>query len=544
MAVDVEIIGNGAFAGSRSSVGTYSVQEESTPVDASDSSGGIGQITFAAIDSPDRFGSVLLLNDEVNLTDGDRGLVKGKINSLTGNDGLLNVSADSLLGNFVGYRRAEWVNGTLEQVLTYYFGLAGITGGFGIDASLANLPVTAMGWVGDVWIKLKELLVVYGAEIAVVRGQILVRPVRGRRALEVNNSTVSWNAANADLTETIEVAYYNTAPVQGGLVYPVGGWTDDVDVYSVDAGESKTINIPVDAWITELSQPVAQDYVASNSTDNVYAVAGNDGFPITAAQWKATGGSLKVAIGEDGQSIDLMLVGATGASEKYAPYRIAVSAGSGDYYSSLRIHGTGVLFNRKTVTVPTGAGSAANSGSSATVDNIFIRTEGQARDAAAAVAGRYSSPSRTISVSKADINKPGSSNNSYDYITFAEYDSYLAANSISTFADFDAFYAGDTFSDLDEYWYSQVEDSFDFQVFGNAPGARVQWRRNMYRIRSVTITESRVEYTAEADTTFNDFDALTSGMTFAEFDALFADKTFSDFALAPLVNVKPEYDRE
>ena len=65
----------------------------------------------------------------------------------------------------------------------------------------------------------------------------------------------------------------------------------------------------------------------------------------------------------------------------------------------------------------------------------------------------------------------------------------------------------------------------------------------MYRIRSATTTASGVDYTAEADTTFGDFDDSATGMTFADFDAMYAGLTFNDFALIPLANVKPEYDR-
>lgn len=542
MAVEVEITGNGTFAGAKSNIGPYTVLEESTPVEASDSSGGVGTISFSAVDDSSRFGSVLLLNDEVTLTDGDRGKVIGKINSLAGNDGILTVTANSRLSALVGTRTADWVSGTLEEVVTYYLGLSGITMGIAVDAAIASIPVQAIGWTADVWTKMKELLVAHGAEITLIKGDIVVRPIRGRAALEINNVNESWNVSNTDLAEYIEVAYYNTVIKTSELVYPVGGWNEDVEIYTVDAGETKTINIPVDVYLSDLVQPVVQDFVDKDETDAVYAVAGNDGFPITAAQWNATGGALSVAVGEDGKSIDVTLHGADGPSAKYAPYRIAMSSGSGNYYSALRIVGTGAAYERMIVRLPTGAGSLANTEVGITVDNIFVNTYGEAMDVAADVAGRFASPLRTITINKVDINKPGSSDNNYNWVTFGQNDDYLASIDVVTFEDFDAEFAGQTFGDYDEFWYTQVENDFDFQAFGNGAGARLQWRRSMYRVRSVTTTESSVNYTAEADTTFGDFDATTEGMTFEEFDALFEGKTFSDFALAPLVNTKPQYD--
>lgn len=542
MAVDVTITGNGRFSGARSNIGSYSVTEEATPVLASDSSGGVGSITFNAVDDPSRFGSMLLMNDEVTLEDGDRGLVVGLINSLNSNNRMLSVTADSRLGKLVGERRAEMAFGTFENAIIYYLGLAGITTDIAVDESLRENVVFAPGFVGDLWVKIKELLVVNHAEITVVRGNIVVRPIRSRRAMEINNVSESWSISNGELSETVEVAYYNPSLMINGPIYPAGGWNEEVPIYTVDAGEIQEINIPIDGWVTSLVQPVPMDYVSKNETASVYSITGSDGKPITATQWTATGGSLTVKPGEDGKSIDVTLVGATGASEKLAPFRVAMSSGDSNTYSSLRLRGSGMIYDRKTVVVYTGAGPQANSDSAPTVDNIYVRTIEEAYSIAAEVAGSYSSPVRTLNISKADINKPGSSDNSYNYVTFGQNDEHFEDLNLVTFADFDAYYAGKPFSFFDNYWYEQVEDNFDFQVFGNASGARIQFRRAMYRIRSVTTTENSVDYTAEADTTFGDFDKTTEGMTFAQFDAAFIGTTFTDFSLAPLLNTDPEYD--
>ena len=548
MAIEVEIVGNGRYAGAKSNVSAYTVSEESTPAELSDSTGGTGQITFSAVEDPSRLGSTLLLNDTVKLTDGDRGNTEGKINSITGNDRILTVTADSRLGRLVVDKTAVGVNDTFANVMTYYLSLGGITTGIAIDASLSAIPVVAQGWQGDLWTKIKELCVTYGAEISLVKGNVTVRPVRQRRALEINNISESWTVSNTDIAKEVEIYYYNTEYKTNALVYPAGGWNEDVTVYTVDARQTLEANIPVDVSITSITQPTPQVFVSTTETASVYAVAGNDGIPIQPAQWVADGGELSVTIGADGKSIDLKIVGAGGATAKYAPYRIGVSSGPSNYYSSLRINGTGVFFKQESIKAPTGADASTTARDvGVTVDNYFVATKSQAQSLALDVASRWASPIRTISITKATINKPGETSQSYNYATFGDFDAYAASNGISTFANFDTVWAGKTFAEFDAYWYSLVQNQFDYQVFGNANGARVQWRRAMYRIRTATVTESGVEYTAEADTTFADFDASVAygnaGMTFADFDALYNGMTFEDFALVPLPYVKPEYEK-
>lgn len=547
MAVEVEIVGNGQFAGAKANITEYSVTEDSTPVEASDSSGGTGQITFGAIDDPSMFGSVLLLNDTVKLTDGDRGDTQGTINTLTSNDRVLTVTADSRLGRLVVDKQADPVNDTFANVIAYYLSLGGIVDDIAIDNSLSAIPVIAQGWEGDLWTKIKELLVTVGAEISLVRGNVVIRPVRERRAMEINNVSESWTVGNIDLAQEVEINYYDSEWKDNALVYPPGGWNEDVSIYTVDAGQTVEVNIPVDVSITNITQPTVQLFVSrEHASSSVYAVAGNDGIPIQPAQWTADGGSLTVAIGEDGKSLDVTIVGASGDSARYAPFRIAVSAGPSDYYSSLRVVGDGLHYTQSTLTVPTSVDEGSTSRDvGVTVDNIFVKDINQAWDIALDVTGKWSAPQRTLNITKADINRPGETQQSFDYATFEDFDAYAVDEGFTTFGSFDTAWSGQTFEDFDNYWYDLVADQFEFQVFGNANGARIQFRRAMYRIRSVSITPDGVSYMAEADTTFSDFDEsadMTPGMTFGDFDASYDGLTFADFALIPLPNVLPEYE--
>lgn len=542
MAITVKVSGSGTFGGAESNLSSYSVTEESTPVAATDTSGAVGGLSFSAVDNPARLGSVLLFDSEVELTDGDRGTVPGIIDGLDSNDGLMSVSAVSRLNTLVTEKTAQYVNGTFDTAIRYYLSLGGVVDDVAVDASLSSIPIIAPGWKGDVWTKVKELCLTVGAEIAVLKGDVVVRPVRGRRALEINNSKVSWSIAKGSVAREIEVFYYDSQFLSNQMVYPYGGWNEDVAIYSVDAGETTKVNIPVDVSLSSITSPTPVDSVSrTHSTSSVYAVAGNDGHAIPAAMWTAYGGRLTARIGEDGQSIDLEITGASGDIQKYAPFRIAMSSGSSTYYSSLRIMGTGVGFDKQSVKVATGVDpDEIARDSTVSIDLPFIRTQADAFNVALDATAKWSAPDRTISIIKTDIRRPGETKEKYNYATFADFDELYDGQ---TFEDFDASFAGSTFNDFDQFWYGLVADDFDFQAFGNVGGSRLQHRRSMYRIRTATITESSVNFSAEADTTFGDFDTSAAGMTFSDFDTMYEGLSFAEFGLVPLANVEDQYDR-
>lgn len=546
MAVEIEVTGNGVYAGAKSAIESYSVSEESGPIEASDSSGGVGQVKFGAVEDPRRLGSTLLLNDQVTLTDGDRGLTVGVISDVTGSNGFIDVTGTSLLGRLVIYKKVGPVHDTFPNVVRYYLSLGGITDNVAVDASFNGITVNARAWEGDLWTKIKELCVTYGAELTLLRGAPAVRPVRQRRALEINNASESWTISNRDVAKYVEVNYYNSQYKVNSIVYPKNGWSEDLPIYTVNAGELLQVNIPIDVSVETITQPDHYDTVPRGymGPSSAYSTVGAEGEVLPPGFWKSSGGSITATIGADGKSIDVAIlapdIGTTAAL--YSPFRIASrDAVTGEFYNTLRIIGTGVHFDKQSVIVPTGADETLTSEDiGTTVDNYFISTESQARSLALDVSAKWARPTRTLKVTKASINKPGETQTSYDYATFAQFDAYAGS---ATFANFDSTWAGQTFGDFDNYWYQGVQNSFDYQVFGNAAGARVAWRRAMFRIRSVDIGPAEVSYTAEEDTTVGDFDASAAGMTIGNFDTSFAGLTFGDFALVPLPNVLPELDR-
>lgn len=535
MVIRLDVTGNGKFAGHSTNIQSYSVQEDSTPVSPADSSGGTGTVNITVAEDDSSDGSILLLNDGVILSDSVKGTTSGTINSVNGNEGLVTISGDSRLGIANVTRFVPAHRGTVESAVLHILGLAGITSGIAIYPEVANIPASLRGGTYQLWKLLGEMCASLQVELALVSNNVVVRPLRGREASLDRVSTNSWSVQNADLAQFVEVYYYNYTQITNGLVYPRGGWNPDVRIIQVDAGQTKTENIPIDevnVSLTALTQPTAQDtvtreYVGPNS---VYSVSGNDGLPIPAAQWTDRGGALSVAIGEDGNSIDVTLTGASDV--EYAPYSIAVSAGPSDYYSTLRLQGSGLGFERKVVRFPTGAPASKTAQEvGPTVDIPWIDTYNDAQRAALNAAYDMAAARQTFQFDATLVNRSGDTGS----VTYPTFDDFASEWPTETFGDWDAEWAGQTFGDFREYMYEQVADDFENQVFGNIGGARLKFRDAWYRIRSAGITQDGIRgASAERDTLFSDFNAAWSGGTFADFDSAFADKLFEDYALIPV----------
>lgn len=532
MGVTLSVTGNGFYSGSNADLSTYSVTEDSTPIDPSDTSGGTGTIEFTVVEDTSGLGTILLLNDTVQLADQSNGSTQGTVNTVDVTDHIASITADGRLNLLVANVDAAPYTGTLGGAFTYYLSLVGITSSFVIDSTITARAVTFPGFSGSLWDYMKQMTAAQQVEISLVSTNIVLRPLRTRIADVRKDSSIEWNVTNGDLAQNIEVYYYNNQYVTNGLLYPPGGWTSDVEVYSVDAGVTTEFDIDCNASILSIQQPVIQTFVAENYTaSSVYTVAGNDGLPIPPAQWLAGGGSLNVSINEDTQSLHVVLTGMVDPTGQYAPYSISVASGPSDYYSTLRIVGTGVTYDKQLLTIPTGVplGKAATT-TGVTIDNPFINTYTDAATAGMLAAGKWASPQQTITVSATVINRTGEKGN-INYPTFVVFDSDYTGK---TFAQFDTTNSGQTFANLTTTYFAKVQDNFDNQAFGNVNGARVLFRNAWYRIRTATITEAGIQYTAERDTILSDFDSLWTGKTFAQFDTRWTGKTFQDYGVVPL----------
>lgn len=528
MAVELTITGNGTFAGGKAALESYSYEEESTPITGEDSAGAVGQLSFSVRANSD---TLLLMNDEVELTDQSNGRTRATVVGVSIQNEVASVAANSRLAKLSVERTLAPYSGTLGGALTAYLAACGVTTGFVIDSALTGRSVAFPGYVGNVWELLKQITAIHEFEISLTSSNIVFRPLRQRIAEVNRNASFSQDVQLGELARNVEVVYYQNTYKSSAMVYPKDGiWTDDLEVITVNAGEEVTVELELDVSLMSVDQPTPQAFVYKNHTGSVYAVAGNDGLPIQPAQWLAQGGSVRYEISPDNSKV--LLVHVKGASEeRYAPYSLSVNSGASNRYSALRVQGTGIFTYANTVTFPTGIDPALTTQEiGATIDFPHMTSYAEAASVGIRTAQRYAAATMTVNASTRVINRAGESGQVV-YMTFGQHDTARAG---LTFGTFDTAFAGNTFGQYDNIIIAAAQEPFESQAFGNAGGARVRAGDAWYRIRQATITQDSVEYTAEADTLLSDFDLVNAGITFTTFDTRWSGKTFADHALVPL----------
>lgn len=525
---------------------SYSVLEDSTAVDISDSSGGIGQLTIDLDENEfagelDLYDLLTLHNEPIELRDGANGITSGVIRGIGSPDYSGTLTADGAATALAVTRQALPFNGTLGDALEYYLDLAGYGGGRIVDGSLASRAVSYLGFNGVVWDELKKLVAAEQIEMSYVSGNMVFRPLRTRVAENYRDASVTPQLSTTELARNVDIAYFNRQYITGGLVYPSGGWNPDVKIITVNAGENRVETLESNVSLESVVQPTCVDWVDRNhSSSSVYSVAGSDGIVIPPAQWLADGGSLLVSVGADARSIEVTIQApSTGQFEQYS---IAMPAGTSadDQYSSLRIIGTGVHFRREVLRLATSVDpDVVTNEVGVTVENEYVNTIDDAHRLGRWVMKRYGAPRYTLQVTTSGINRLGD-NGAYVYPSVGDFNAIYAGE---TLADFDTAWTGQTIADFNTFMASQTESGFANQAFGNIGGARVRFGDAWFRIRTGTTTPDMVTYTAEEDTTVADFNAVWDGMAVGDFDNYWANgvKRWKDFAVAPLRTLESEY---
>lgn len=508
---------------------SFTVVEDSTPVDASDSTGGTGQFTLG-VDENDE--TPYLVDVPIDLIDPAQGTTRGFIRNLSSDNTSTTLAADSRMVLLSVERSIPPFNGNLGDYFESLLEACSITSGLVIDASLYAVPVTFPGWRGNVWTKIKTLLPIHQLEASLVSNNVVIRPVRERTAERYRDSSRSWAVDTTQKARAIEIYRYTNTQVTNGLIYPTGGWNPEVAVYDVAAGVTIEVDLEVDASVTSINQPTAVDYVASDFTGaSVYAVTGNDNLPVPAAQWLAQGGSVTIEI-TDTFGLRAVIKGAS--LEQYAPYRIALSSGANNFYSTLRLIGTGVTSTRVVNTYQTYVNpDRVTQDIGVTIENEFIDSDQKLHDVKMWALKRWGDDRRTISVGTVGINRLGD-NGSYRYATIGEFNDYAVNESLTTIGDFNSFYTGQTIGDFNQFWIDRVSNDFANQAFGNISGARTLENDAWFRIRSANVDAAGVTYQAEDDTTIGDFNFVWAGATIADFNAEWSGEIIKDFNAKPL----------
>jgi hypothetical protein len=547
----VRLSGTGRFAGHASNVINYSYTEGSTPLVPGDDSGAIGDVSIEVLNDNDA--SILLYKDEFYLQDSFHGSVIGDIESVSGNNDTVTMGGRSRLSLLNVDTVIPPRSGAIGDIIEGVINELGISTNILKDAGLSTATVRVPGYEGDAWVYVKQLCSAYEVEVTVIRDYIVIRPTRQRLIDNSNLIDKSWQVQDIELAQTFDVAYYNYVARTDYLVYPEGGWNSEVQVYQVAANETTEFELDLEFFLTSVQQPTVNDTVSKTyDTASVYSVSGNDNLPVTAAFWTDYGGDMSFEILGDGSRVKVTITGPS--YEALSPYTIGISDGSTSY-STLRIVGTGMDFNRLLYTEKTGLAAGDTPTVKGTeIDNPAIDTLEHAKRYALFARRLYSLPTQTYSTSSNTFDRLEGSIPSIFYPTFDDFDDSLPTG--YTFANFNADYASLTFDEFTVALGNEVP-----QGFGEVAGARIQLDDAMYRVRSSTITPDIVSIEAEYDTLFSDLDdvygavqwssleAAWTGvgstwadiavldlpqLTFSDFNTTFGEVNFKDYALMPL----------
>ncbi|AWY05029.1 minor tail protein [Microbacterium phage Hortus1] len=516
----------------------YTVSESSTPLAGGDSSGAIGTIEVEVPQLP--FSPIgLNAQEELSLVDTRLGSTIGTTrevsNSRTAASGF-SVMAANRLGEFNIETQVQPFTGRLEDAFRYYCSLANIDTGIVVDSAIANRQVNFLGWNGNLWNHMKMMATAISADLNLISNNVVLRPVRLFDAIRNRNVDSDATIDSTDLARKQEVIWYPSEYVERGLIYPSGGYRSDIAPLSVSAGETVEVTLDstkdVFASIFSIEQPVAQSFVSmEHDSSSVYSVVGDDGLPIPPAQWADFGGSLSVRISDDTQALVVTMTGATGLyqtnGQPMKTFRIGIASGtsSTDTYSTLRVVGRYVSTRAQSIILPTGVPDFRTGQEFApTIDNPFLNTLDAAYSAGIRGARRYAGRRMTVTASVSSLNRRGQTGT-------ANCPPYSYAQGLwggMTYGGVRALNASRTYASVREEFYQSVQDTFDNQVFGNAPGARFwdQPTGRYYRVRQATTTWGDMQIEGDDDLTNGDVQLAFGGMTYGQVGMRFSGQTY------------------
>lgn len=567
----------------------YSVTEASSPLAAGDSSGQVGTFSIT-VPIPDEYlilgtlvpgfgygegpygvgpyggtyfvgtpnnpwkvirqiGPQILIDKSVRIEDPRKGFTLGTINasSLSQDGGTIQLSGTSRLGSLNVYGiHAQPFSGTLRNAFTYYMSLAGISTDLFVDDSIADRAVNFPGWTGELWYYLKLMAAAQDCDLSLVSGVILLRPIRTRIATENRDTSRTIATGSNTLAQAVEVYQYNNRAITDELVYPPGGWSPEVQVLTVNAGETTEYTLELSASVSSIQTPVMQTSVGPDyESSSVYTIVADDGLAVAPTLWADQGGSLSVSIAEDTTHLIVKLTGPTGVptSSGTAAQNFSVALGSditGNRYSTLRIVGTGVGYTKVKKRVRTGVPSSRTATDvGVTIDNPFISSTNDLYRAGTRAAKKYAGAGMSLQGNVIAINRRGDSGVA-TYPTYSQVQSALQAEigGTPTYGDVETYYSGlalVTYEQVRQHWFEIFQDDDTDQVFGNAAGARIFDRksRRWFRIREATPTPSGISIgSADDDLTIGDIQALYAGLTYENVQEILDPFTYREVELA------------
>ena len=409
------------FTGLPEGVVNWSVDEDATSMDRSDSPSGVPQVSVVGVGSDT---SVLGMQRETkNVISSDYGRVSMELTDAEVTEGSWSVSGGSPLTklNHIG-TVASKSRVRADQAVRAFFAAVGVSpSGYklvvssGLSDRLFDVPY----WHDNVWVGFRQWLSANELDIAWIIDTLYVTPMRSSTLyLQDLSSSYSMTLDSSQIAKTIKVNVYHREHFSRALVYPARqskypnaeltfGDTE-YSTISVDAGEVATAEVNLGGEVESLRTPQMVTAIpVKDSKANIdvsvypnglYMVVGKDNKRIMPAQWADMGGGLSVKLNPDHKTATITVSGMN--YEPLSPYRICESDGENDYPGLFLVGTNGELVDIETLSFDTGVGESSDS--DVTIDNTSIVNAEMAYRAAQAAADVNTGHTLTLSWSGPD----------------------------------------------------------------------------------------------------------------------------------------------
>lgn len=467
---------------------TYSFNQDAVSLNPEITSNGTGALGFT-LETEDDW--EFYLDETVDgILDGIR--FSGRVTEAVETDGhILSLSAAARLSaHFNVEASIPPFNGMVTTYLVILLDRVGLSWE-SLDFQANLFMVTVPGFTGNVWAHLREFMQVHRLDVYETSDKLVF--IESSNSVVVpkheQSTAVTKTVGFGSTARRVEVTNYNNKWITNGMIYPI---TDEVpSVITVQAGEIAEIELNLKTSLASVGQPVAVDSLTPNynpqGTSGRYTVSGADGLPVSAANWRANGGKIEVALKPGSYDTIIVRVVAPSAlalkspdgKDRQSPYSIAMtsSEGSSNAYPTLYLTGTGTQWHEEVVSFETGVNLLSPASElGTTLTNIYVSNLSQTYDIGLRLAQAYCGPD--YSQSRNLVRTPDS----------------------------------------------------------RVSGGRMEGDAALFKIDSTSFSQSGTSVSATMATTFADFDAVWAGATMGEFGSAsnWQGKTFKDLSLKPL----------
>lgn len=477
---------------------SWSVAESVTSLDPANYSGGSPQITLTVpYDKTLR----TIMGAEAIVDSSKYGTLIGNVRNLRfqGKE-FVTIVIDHSYALLNSWQTTKPYEAFLSEIYADYFAQANVYPP--IVSAAADTVVTYPALQNNMYDIMKQSLAVQGLEMTAANDIIQVGRRRTDRRTIANMLQVpSWDVDSQNAAEKVRAHFYSNEYITQRRIYPTSLTTaerklnpeseeSEPQIFSVDASETLEVELQLRTSVASVYQPTYAEFVPDNPDvgqgtgfpTGVYTAVGNDGLPITPAQWAAEGGDLEVVpVEEDASKVVLRIKGPR--NPNFAPYRIAMSSGAGNYYNALHLVGSGVAYDDDFIDIYTGGQENLSGQEIGTeITNTLISTKSQAVST-----GQYTAATHSLSV-------------------------ILSGGAFIEFGD-----GGPS------------------AAFGNVAGSRIQVDDTVFRIMDATFGPEGIQFSAVDDTLVSDFNQLQGeGMSMAEFNARWENEDVTSFNLSAL----------